>query len=152
MEDTKCSKCGHVMQVGDWPFCGENGHESTYSLNAQRFDPVVVFQDANGNHRVPGRSDVPTPAGYQRVELKTLAEVRRFEREVGVKSYQRHELAAAKDSAACEAARAKLRGELRMDMQQMSEKGRDFARFAMQQTNDRPRKRYSSDAHLEVFS
>ncbi len=52
------------------------------SRAAQGFTPVVIHQDAAGNIRYPGASSAPVPAGFQRVELTTLHDVRRFEREV----------------------------------------------------------------------
>lgn len=150
METTKCSNCGKEVQHGDWPYCP---HESTFSLNAQRFDPVVYFENADGKTRIPGRSDTPTPPGYQRVELKTLAEVRSFERRLGQRDYEQHEQSAARDSAACEVARTKLRRELRSEMERMSNEGRDFARYAIEQTNNRPRRRFDPrGVRIEVFS
>ena len=47
-------------------------------------DAVVVFRDPNGKIRYPMRNDAPTPPGYERVEMRSLAEVNRFEREHGV--------------------------------------------------------------------
>lgn len=50
-------------------------------------DGVVVFRDpATGAIRYPGRNDTPTPAGYERVEMRSLREVERFEREHNVRS------------------------------------------------------------------
>lgn len=68
------------MRVGDWPYCPHGSvHERGYIR-----DPIVVFvRAADGNVRVPGRNDVPTPEGYVRHELNTLQEAQRFERDFG---------------------------------------------------------------------
>ena len=49
-------------------------------------DAVVVFRDADGKIRYPGRNDTPTPAGCERVVMRSLREVEQFERTHGVRS------------------------------------------------------------------
>lgn len=41
-------------------------------------EACVVFQDAQGNIRYPGRNDVTPPPGFERVEMRSLREVERF--------------------------------------------------------------------------
>lgn len=50
---------------------------------AQRFSPVVIHRDASGNVRFPGHANAPIPEGFQKVELSTLHDVRKFEAEIG---------------------------------------------------------------------
>lgn len=49
-------------------------------------DSVVVFKDAKGQLRYPGRNDLPTPQGCARIVMKSLREVERFERQYGVRN------------------------------------------------------------------
>jgi hypothetical protein len=53
-------------------------------------EAVVVFKDANGKVRYPGRNDAPTPKGYERVVMRSDREVSRFEREHKVLNEARH--------------------------------------------------------------
>ncbi|MGH9438617.1 MAG: hypothetical protein ACRD22_12180, partial [Terriglobia bacterium] len=77
-----CASCGGELDIGSWPFCKSRsnplGHASTMERNAQHFDPVVVFRKPDGSYSIPGR-DKSTPPGCERVELRTLREVRQFE-------------------------------------------------------------------------
>lgn len=50
--------------------------------DAQNFSPVVIHRDALGNIRYPGSADAPVPLGYEKVELRDLHSVRKFEAEV----------------------------------------------------------------------
>ncbi len=50
---------------------------------AQRFDPVVIHKDINGNIRFPGEANAQVPEGFQRVELTTIQQVRQIEKEWG---------------------------------------------------------------------
>lgn len=61
------------------------------SRAAQRFTPVVVHKDSEGNIRYPGRADAPVPKGFQKVELTDLSQVRRFEAEVNKKDREQAE-------------------------------------------------------------
>lgn len=46
-------------------------------------EPVAIHRDPlTGEVRFPGRFDAPAPEGYERVELRTTAEKRQFEREM----------------------------------------------------------------------
>ena len=53
-------------------------------------DAVLVFQDKEGKIRYPGRHDAKLPDGYERVYLRSLKEVDRFEREHGVVNHTMH--------------------------------------------------------------
>ena len=55
------------------------------AVNAQGFSPVVIHRDINGNVRFPGQSNAPVPEGFQKVELCTVAEVRKFEKEISLR-------------------------------------------------------------------
>jgi putative FmdB family regulatory protein len=53
--------------------------------NAQRFSPVIIHRDANGNIRFPGNTNAPVPEGFQKVELSTIQQVRALEKEVNTR-------------------------------------------------------------------
>jgi hypothetical protein len=54
------------------------------ALNARRFEPLVVYQNAADPSKisVPGRNNEPTEAGYKRVELTNMADYNRFVKQV----------------------------------------------------------------------
>lgn len=49
---------------------------------AQRFSPVVIHRAADGSVRFPGHANAPVPEGFQKVELATIHDVRKFEAEI----------------------------------------------------------------------
>lgn len=104
MLDYDCHVCGHqirdqlFMEVPDvypCPQCGAAMDRAWYVLRRQSTqwsdaDSVVVYKDASGQIRYPGRNDQPTPAGYERVQLRSLREVDKFEREHNVVNERMH--------------------------------------------------------------
>jgi hypothetical protein len=89
----RCPDCGASLGIGDWPFpCGGKGHfaGSFWRGDAQvhSSEKVVVYQDAQGHIRIPGRGDRPihpklAAAGYERRVLDTVQEVRQVEKATG---------------------------------------------------------------------
>lgn len=87
-----CSECKQTINIGDWPYCGKDGgHSPARGRDAQDFIPPVIFKNAEGNVLFPGRSDERPPAGYEAVELRTSAEVHRFEREFSKRLMKEHQ-------------------------------------------------------------
>ncbi len=82
-KDCVCDTCGAELKIGDYPFCGPSGHTTVYSRNAQQGDATVVFRNAKGEYRFPGRGTDRIPRGFVKVELTTQRERDRFEREFG---------------------------------------------------------------------
>ncbi len=98
--DLVCKSCGHeerdryVQIIPDKFECGHCGGESeevwwgirsTHDAQWGDRDAVVVFRDAaTGNIRYPGRNDRPTPAGYERLTMRSLREVEAFEKSAKV--------------------------------------------------------------------
>lgn len=80
-----CPSCGHILQVGDYPFCNGTGHETIHSRNASTAPPTIVFRNSKGEYRFPGRDTDKPPRGFQRVELSTQRARDRFEKEYGSK-------------------------------------------------------------------
>lgn len=149
-----CRECGGELHVGDWPYCqgDPRKHVPADGRFAQGFDPPVIARDAAGNIRYLMNSQAPIPEGYQRVELKTIHDVRRFEREVNDReraAADRHLSAREKQFSEKQAIN---RRELRTAMDGMSNYGRDFAREAIERGNNRRPQTREVGFHLDVFS
>jgi len=123
--------------------------------DAQRFDPVVIHRDAAGNVRFPGAPDAAVPAGFEKVELRTVAEVRQFERGMDARERARFESGQAREGDFYAERQRKDRAELRAAMLRMSPYGREFAQVAMEE-NDRKnagrKTSYDPNFHVECFS
>lgn len=75
----KCATCGLRMSE-DWlPRVRHNAEWSDQNA-------VVVFKQPDGKILYPGRNDRPTPKGCERVTLRSLRQVERFEKENNVRS------------------------------------------------------------------
>lgn len=153
-----CPICGEPLEVGSWPFCksrsNPTGHSSTLELNAQRFDPVVVFRKPDGSFSFPGDTRQSTPRGCERIELRTIHEVRKFERSQAERDYQTHERSRERDAQFFEPLKSNSRSDLRQKMQHFSPLGRAFAQTAIERNNQRRDKHsnYQSGFHIETFN
>lgn len=77
VESPNCTECGSVMS-----------YEPSFwynSRDAQSFTPVVIHRDSEGNIRLPGSVNAPVPPGFERVELRDIHQVRKFENEMNSK-------------------------------------------------------------------
>jgi putative FmdB family regulatory protein len=117
---------------------------------AQTFIPVVVHRDAEGNISYPGRSDEPAPPGYERVELRTIEDVRQFEKTVNEKDYREWSEKQEKLLEAQEQAEHDRRSELFSQVK--TEFGRNLLRLAIERSNSRPRKKFFPGFHVKIFS
>lgn len=103
LHDVRCPSCGY--EFIDFPFpsipdairCFDCGGEVEIVYrprfrNAQwhEREKCVVYRDRNGKIRYPGRNDQPTPSGYERVEIHSLADMTRFERDHNVTNEAMH--------------------------------------------------------------
>jgi len=86
------AECGHVDEDGvyctlegeyspSFWYCSPTETERRVQA-AQRFKPVVIHRDAQGNIRYPGSADAPVPPGFEKVELTDFYHIRKFEKEV----------------------------------------------------------------------
>jgi hypothetical protein len=121
-------------------------------------DPVVVFKAPDGSYRFPGDPNGLQAAkyardGFDRVELRSAADVRRFEREVNQQDRSQSSRRAETLQASREARERMLRPELRRLMPNFSRFGRDVARAAMARNDAKPRE-YSRDSnfHVDAYS
>lgn len=153
-----CPKCGRFCFIGMFPsgMCGRQGesaHGPIYAGPAQRFDPVVVhFNPTTGEYRFPGAAHAKAPAGYQRQELTTTHDVRKFTKRWNESERRKVDESVCRSQQRIEMSQARHRPDLRMAMQGMSEFGRDFARLAMEINDRRGAKRhFDPGCHLEAF-
>jgi|SRR2546426_12404272 len=131
-----CPNCNQEISTGDWPWClPSGGHEPTRPSNAARFEPVLIFRDSDGQFRFPGSSKEPTPKGSERIELRTTAQVRRFEREMSARQKRQAESKMERRDAFFSELQRRNRSELRQQMQHMSARGREFAEMAIARNN-----------------
>lgn len=170
MADYRCEACGAVVErffhhppeevpceTEGCPGPARRTFEPSIAMRrprsmAQSFAPVVVHKDAQGNYRFPGSPDAAVPPGFERVELRTTAEVRRFERDVNRAEAERHDGAQVREEGFYAGFKAQQRAELRAAMARMSPAGRDFAREAMRANDERPRGRFDAGFYVESFS
>ena len=109
MLDLECSKCGEEVDdfyVTSTPprlrhlyrtngtYCGGR-FETVFRMrprNAQWSDrdAVVVFRRPDGSYSYPGHNTAATPAGCERVVMRSMREVQQFERQQGVVSHIAH--------------------------------------------------------------
>lgn len=125
---------------------------STYERLAQPFKPVVVFRKRDGSISVPGDSSKPTPRGCERLELKTLKQVRDFERHMDRREQARFEERRVREQQQFEHVQGLGRSLLRQKMQRMSPQGRDFAQFVINHQNQMSECPYDAGCHVDVFS
>lgn len=128
----------------------------------------MVWKRPDGTYALPGQTDAKMPREYERVELRQTEDKRRVEREINREEYEKWQRTQiGKDMQRAEVERVN-RSELRHLMQQggyitgpdgehkfvppMSRRGRDFAQFAIQANNNKPRERYGKMFHFSALS
>lgn len=166
--DIRCVN-DHLHEVNrpaaDWPntpvcpTCGaptEQIHlppQTTWTL-----DPVVVYRAPDGSIRFPGDTTGVATAkydrlGYERVELRSAAEVRRFEAHMEKTEFAHAQRRAERLQALRERRESELRSELFHRMHTMSPFGRAVARAAIARNNAKPVARArESGFHVDVYS
>src|SRR6185312_3503440 len=137
--EVKCGKCTYVLDT----------YAPLFESAAQQADPTVIARGPNGEIRFLPRTDAPIPEGFMRQELRTLAEKDAFEREVNANERARHESYMENRDRAASMVQERNRSELRARMQHMSQFGKDFARTAIDQNNNRVRGRFDAGFHIE---
>jgi putative FmdB family regulatory protein len=164
LHDFRCRLCGKVFErMVKWDEetcaceCGSNALRvfiSRGEYRAQSFAPVLVFRDASGHYRFPGRNNQRTPKGCEAVWLRTTSEVRKFERKINESERRRYFAHKERNEKRFEQWISNARSELRQKMQHMSPHGRDLAIAAMRE-NDRQSSvnyRFDPQFRLEAFS
>lgn len=150
-----CEKCGKLVLIGQHPLCGRSGpsgHGWIDARDAQRFDPVVVhYNPATQSYRFPGAMDAVAPAGFERREIRTMGEVRRFQKHWNETERKRVDAKVCKDQAYLAYSESINRPVLRQAMQHFSPQMRDFANYVIQRNNDNRPKTFDPGCHLEAF-
>ena len=82
--EVACECCGNPAEQIWW--------KRPTAQNAQWDDSaaVLVLRGPDGSIRYPGQHNCRVPAGYERVFLRNLQEVNKFEREQGVTNHVMH--------------------------------------------------------------
>jgi len=161
--DLECTN-GHVSEntyrpAKDWqttPPCPECGAPTERIYLPPRVqwtvDPVVVYQAPDGTIRFPGAKEGLSNKsyerkGFQRIEIRGAAEMRRFEKHMNVRERSIMARKVENQQRAREHREQILRGELRQQMQSMTRRGRDLARAAMRMNDNKPRE-HTKDANF----
>lgn len=140
----------------EWKPCPECGESSQQVVLPQGEpgtlpQPIVVHRDEKGNFRFPGAPDAKVPKHFEKVELKTIKEVEKFEREVNQRlrgEAQRHQ---ENEEQYYAGVKKHLRGELQNAMRSFTPRGRDFARFVMALNDAKKKKSTEVGFHTEIL-
>lgn len=143
-----CADCGKERGIGDWPWCP---HESTRASYAQAITSVVVHQADDGTYRLPGAADAAVPEGFKKVELRTIPEIQRFEREMNLQLRVETEQVQGRRYEITEGARRVRHALLRQHMKGMTRLGREFARHAMEAANRGRRQNTDPGFYVEAL-
>lgn len=125
---------------------------------AHSIDPIIAFQAADGTFRFPGEADGVAARRYAaegmtRIELRSAADIRRFESQMNKREYARAARRVERMDEMRQRRQEQMRSDLRQQMQSMSPAGRAIARAAMERNNAKPALRAKeSGFHLEVMS
>jgi phage FluMu protein Com len=138
--EVKCGKCAAVLDT--WIPAREE--------KAQPTEPTVVHLNAAGEVRFPGRSDAPLPPGFEKVELRTIRERDRFERSINARENGKYAIYMENRERVYAEVERQNRSDLRARMTNMSNLGRDFARVAMERSNNKPRPRFDAGFMIEA--
>jgi hypothetical protein len=108
-------------------------------------DPVVVFKLPNGTYSFPGESSKRTPAGAERIEMRTFADYNRTMRQVN----QQHESQTRRHDERLHERHEQVLARSRVELREMVATGdpltRDLAQHALDTYNsDRPQSSFGS--------
>lgn len=117
--------------------------------DAQPIQPIIVYKKDDGTYLYPGDSNPRKYEGCQRLELRTLGEVRAVTREQNRLDYETWERTRIADEQVNGPMRKERRAAL---MDKLSTQfGKDFARIAIEKNEQRRAgKRYTPGNHYEV--
>lgn len=165
-EDETCATVfEHAHRAADYqlrPPCPTCGGPTEWTPQPPRtvwtVDPVVVYKAPDGTFRYPPSADGQSAAnyarqGYERVELRCAADVRRFEREAGRQLTAEESRRVEARHQQRDRRESENRSELFRRMKSMSNIGRDLAHAAMARGNARPQERsHGAPVTVEVYS
>jgi hypothetical protein len=141
----------YVMDNEDCPAENCGGHLRWFRIvygnppsgrDAQGFTPIVLFRDpSTGEYRVPGIATEGTPPGFERAELRTLAELERVTKQMSARGRAEAERLHHEKHEAIGKVKAELHAELRNEMRHMSGAALEFAEAALARSEARQTKR-----------
>ena len=111
---------------------------------------TVFWKRPDGSYTLPGRDDARMPPEYERVEPGSLRETDAIVRAIDAEHRTQWERAQEGKDRLCQLDQSERRRELRSRMQHMAPVTRDFAQFAMDKNNSRPRPRYTGAFFLQA--
>lgn len=88
-----CNHCEGLVRVDDGSYTTRNGvceHLDADRRHHNTESSMVVFKSPDGRTSIPWSPDVPTPVGFQRVEVRGAHNVRKLEREMDAHDLKRH--------------------------------------------------------------
>lgn len=120
---------------------------------AQRFDPVVVhYNPTTKQYSFPGHANAPVRAGYERQEIRTLAEVNAFERQRNQAERGRAERVTEDRLRRIEHSEKSRRSEIYAKLgNNISNFGREVMRLSAEQRNARRPKTQDPGFHIDAF-
>jgi hypothetical protein len=151
----RCNKC--ERKYSSWSDCVQNAlcecggilvwkrviYGDPPSRSAQPFEPVVLFRDPTapeGQYRTPGWSDEPTPAGFERVEIRSIREWEGITRQMSAHGRREAEAAYYERQQAIDKVRSEQRAELRREMKHWDGPLREFAAHALERSENKQRR------------
>lgn len=144
-------KASHVCRS-----CGKKAERIYHDTREQRWrmaqnpNPVVIHRDKQGNVRYPAHADAPVPPGFEKVEMHTLGEIHKFEREQNLDMREEHERFAETEYVHNESLRKERHANLRSLMPGMNSYGKDFARAAMEHSMKTGPRNTDPGFHVEI--
>mgnify|MGYP001608314398 FL=1 len=169
--DTECDQCGTQIELvrraaesgTPYPPCPACGGPVTRVYLPPRMtwraDPVVVYRAPDGTFRYPGATESASTAhydrlGYTRVELRSAADVRRFERQVNQHERAENQQRVEAQHRQRESMEGRNRSDLFHRMKTMSAAGRTIAQTAINRNISRHQQERTSDPgfRIEVYS
>lgn len=82
-ETVSCDRCAGDCEQHWW----KRGAQRATVWHPE--ETAVVFRKPDGTYSFPGRNDKPTPAGYERIEIRSDRDMARIEAAAGVRSEAR---------------------------------------------------------------
>lgn len=140
--------------IGDYPICRGNpedhrgGGGSMRHGNAARIPAVVFFKNRQGQIYLPGRNDARLPPGYERHETTQPSEVRGLIKQMDTESRIQREQATFREEVTLGEERRQRRSDLFQRMGTMSNRGKDFARYAIERNNAKAKPEYRPGNHM----
>jgi hypothetical protein len=114
-------------------------------------ETTVFWERPDGTYTLPANRDARMPPEYHRVEVQQTHDKRRIVAAMDREEREKAERVLVGKQMMRERDESVRRSELRSRMQNMSPQARDFARFAMQKNNDKPRQKYTGAFYLQAL-